>query len=239
MTKGLQYERILIKLSGECCGAPKVGGVDPAACASVADEVLPVVKLGAQVAIVVGGGNIIRGRDLSGGDIQRTTADAMGMLATVVNALAIRDTFAARGAEARVMSAVEMTGVCEPFDRERAIEHLDSGRVVIFAGGTGHPFFTTDTCAALRAGQIGAGALVKATKVDGVFDADPVTDPNAKKYDRLTYDKVLSDRLGVMDMTSVLLCMENHIPVIVLKLSKTGNLLAAVRGDKVGTLVSE
>jgi len=239
MTERLQYERILIKLSGECCGSPGGAGVDPAACASVADEVLPVAKLGAQVAIVVGAGNMIRGRDLSDSDIDRTTADAMGMLATVINALALRDIFTARGVEARVMSAVATTGICEPFDRERAIRHLDSGRVVIFAGGTGHPFFTTDTCAALRAGQIDADALIKATKVDGVFDADPDTNPDAKKYDTLTYDKVVSDRLGVMDMTSVLLCMENHIPVVVLKLSKAGNLLAAVRGEKVGTLVSE
>ena len=239
MAKSPAYKRILVKLSGECFCSAGGFGVEASAEGSLVDELLPVVKSGVQMALVVGGGNIIRGGQLAEGHIKRTTGDYMGMLATVINALALRDMLDHHGAASVVMSAIPMGPVCESFDRSRAVEYLDSGKVVIFAAGTGNPYFTTDTCAALRASEVGAGALIKATKVDGVFDSDPMTNPAAKKYDRLTYQKTLADQLGVMDLTAVSMCMENRIPIIVLQLFKSGNLAAAVSGEDVGTLVSD
>lgn len=213
--------------------------MDSGAIAKVVDEVLPAVELGVQMAIVVGGGNIVRGRDLrDDANIERTTADFMGMLATVINALALGETLCARGADARVMSAIPMPAVCEPYTVRNALGHLDQRRIVICAGGTGNPLFTTDTCASLRAGELKAEALVKATRVDGVFDSDPEVNPDARRYESLTYEKVLADRLGVMDLSAVTMCMENDIPIIVLQVSKPGNLLGAVCGDDVGTTVS-
>ncbi len=241
-----KYKRILLKLSGECFCSPGGFGIDPKAVTDVVNQLIPIVKMGVQVGLVVGGGNIIRGKTLTekseGGEtinIQRGTADYMGMLATVINALALRDALTSRGISTRVQSAVSMTAIAEPFIPLRAIRHLEKGRIVIFAAGTGSPFFTTDTCAALRAREINAEALLKGTKVDGVFDCDPVTNPNAKKYDSLSYHKVITDQLGVMDMTAISMCMESKIPIVVFQLSKPGSLTNVVCGKDVGTLVTE
>jgi len=234
------YKRVLVKLSGEAMCPPGSYGIDPAAVAGVVNELLPVAKLGVQIGLVIGGGNFVRGKELaSDPHIQRATADYMGMLATVINALALQDALESHGLTTRVLSALSMSAVCEPFIRRRAVRHLEKGRVVILAGGTGSPFFTTDTCAALRSQEIHAQVLLKATKVDGVFDADPATDARAKKYDRLSYSKVLDDRLGIMDLTAISMCMESKIPIIVFALSKSGSLLAAVQGKPVGTIIAE
>ncbi len=241
-----RYKRVLVKLYGESLCRPGGFGIDPAAVTQVADELMPIVKMGVEVGLVVGGGNFIRGKDLTAPaesgesiDIQRGTADYMGMLATVINALALRDVLESRGISTRVQSAVTMTALAEPFIPLRAKRHLEKGRVVIFAAGTGSPFFTTDTCAALRSREIGAEVLIKATKVDGVFDCDPATNPDAKKYDRLSYHKVITDQLGVMDMTAISMCMESKIPILVLQLSRPGSLAEAICGKDVGTLVTE
>jgi len=234
-----RYQRVLIKLSGESLCSPGGFGIQAPAVAAVVEEILPVVRLGVQTALVVGGGNFVRGRDLADNPhVQRATADYMGMLATVMNALALQDTFESHGLPTRVMSAITMTAVCEPWIRRRAIRHLEKGRVVILAAGTGSPFFTTDTCAALRANELGAEVLLKATKVDGVYDSDPATNPGAKRYPRLTYQKALTDRLGVMDLTAISMAMDSGIPIVVFQLSRPGNLLKAVVGQEVGTLVS-
>ncbi len=238
MAKSPAYKRILVKLSGECFNSAENCGVDASAGDRLASELLPVIKSGVRVAFVVGGGNIIRGGRLVESRIRRTTADYMGMLATVINALALRDILEHNGAAAVVMSAIPMGAICESFCRDKALEYLDAGKAVIFAAGTGNPYFTTDTCAALRASEIGAEALIKATKVDGVFDSDPMKNPAAKKYDRLTYQKAITDQLGVMDLTAISMCMENRIPIIVLELFRPGNLVSAVAGKGVGTLVS-
>ncbi|MFB3891249.1 MAG: UMP kinase [Phycisphaerae bacterium] len=235
-----RYKRVLLKLSGEMLCSPDGFAVEAPAAAAVVAAVRDVIKLGVQVGLVVGAGNFIRGRDLaSNPHIHRTTADYMGMLATIINGLALRDTLAAHGLAAVVMSPIGDARVCEPFVRERAIELMDAGSVVIFAGGTGSPFFTTDTCAALRAAEVGADVLLKATKVDGVFDSDPAVNKAAKKYDRLTYDKVLADRLGVMDLTAVELCRASRIPIVVFALARPGSLVDAVSGKRVGTIVSD
>jgi len=240
MTKSPRYKRVLLKLSGEALCAAGGFGIDPQAVAATVDEVMPVVQAGVQTAIVIGAGNFIRGRGLAAvADIQRATADYMGMLATVMNALALQDVLEARGVQTRVLGAITMTAVCEPFIRRRAIRHLEKGRVVILAGGTGSPFYTTDTCAALRAQELGAEILLKATKVDGVFDSDPNRNPNAKKYDRLTYSKALAERLEVMDATAISMCRESGIPILVFRLAGKGNLAAAVSGKKIGTMVTE
>jgi len=237
-----RYHRVLLKLSGETLCSPGGSGVDPAAAAGVADELVPLREMGVEIAIVIGGGNFIRGAQLvgpdGGGGIARATADHMGMLATAINALALRDVLESRGLPACVLSAIAMSGVCEPYDRRRAIEQLEAGRIVILAAGTGSPFFTTDTCASLRAVELNADVLLKATKVDGVYDADPVTNPDAKRYDELTYQQVLADRLGVMDLTAISMCMENRMPVIVFKMADAGHLARAVRGEHVGTRVT-
>lgn len=240
MTQRPQYRRIVVKLSGESLCAGGGFGVDASCLSSLAAELSSVAAGGVQLGLVVGGGNFLRGRHLQDDpQIQRVTGDQMGMLATVINALALRDALARAGATARVMSAVPMGTVCEPFNRAKAVRHLEKGRVVLFAGGTGHPFFTTDTCAALRALEIDADVLLKATKVDGVFDSDPAKNPDAKKYDRLTYLQILQDRLGVMDLAAIGLCMERKLPILVCQLSAPGNLARAVAGERVGTLVSD
>jgi uridylate kinase len=231
---------VLLKLSGQALCAEGGFGVEAEALSATVEEMLPVVEMGVQVAAVIGGGNFIRGRELTGDpNIQRVTADYMGMLATVMNGLALQDSLEARGIQTRVLGAITMAAVCEPFIRRRAVRHLEKGRVIILAGGTGSPFFTTDTCAALRAREIGAEILLKATKVDGVFDSDPQQNPDAKKYDRLTYEKALSDRLAVMDATAISMCMESKMPILVFRLSDKGNLAAAVRGEKIGTIVTD
>ncbi|MBS3733625.1 MAG: UMP kinase [Phycisphaerae bacterium] len=233
------YKRVLVKLSGEAMSGPGGFGIEPAAVELAVEEVASVVG-GAEVALVIGAGNFVRGKQLADEThIHRATADYMGMLATVINALALQDALEHRGLSTRVLGAITMTAICEPFIRRRAIRHLEKGRVIILAAGTGSPFFTTDTCAALRAQEIGADVLIKATKVDGVFEADPVEQPDAKRYDTLTYQDALQRRLGVMDLTAISMCMENRLPVIVSKLSTPGNLAAAVAGKDVGTLITD
>ncbi len=233
------YRRVLVKLSGEALCAPGGFGVDTQAVQGIVKELEPVVHSGVQVALVLGGGNFFRGKDLhKEGLLDRATADGMGMLATVMNGLALQKALENQGIEARVLSAIATVGLCEPYIRRRAIHHLEKGRLVILSGGTGSPFFTTDTGAALRASEIQAEVLFKATKVDGVFDSDPIRNPSAKKFDRLTYGEVLARQLGVMDLAAVSLCMESKIPVIVFRMSQPGNLAAAVAGKTVGTIIS-
>jgi uridylate kinase len=235
-----RYKRVLVKLSGESFCRPEGFGIEADAVAGVVDEIRPLSEMGVQAALVVGGGNLVRGRDLTDNpEIQPVTGDYMGMLGTVINALALQDAMEARRLPARVMSAIPMAGVCESYIRPRAIRHLEKGRMVILAAGTGSPFFTTDTCASLRAAELNAEVLLKGTKVDGVFDSDPVTNPAAKRYDRLTYQRVLADRLGVMDLTAVAMCMKHKIPIIVFQLSENGTLARIVRGEDAGTLVSD
>lgn len=239
MAKQAKYRRVLLKISGEAMCTSGNVGIDADAIALLIDELAPAMGLGTQIALVVGGGNFLRGRTLVGKvAVRRVTADYMGMLATVMNAIALRDSMEAAGLQARVLSAIPMPQVCESFSARQAADHLESGRVVILAAGTGCPLFTTDMCAALRAGELGADVLLKATKVDGVFDDDPVLNPQARKYDELTYQKVLADRLAVMDLTAISMCMENHIPIVVFKLSQPGNLLKALTGQQVGTTVT-
>lgn len=233
----LRFKRILLKLSGEAFRGSLPSGIDTQVLAYLAAEIDAVRSLGVEVAIVVGGGNILRGRDAGERGISRVTADYMGMLATVINALALQDFLEERGIPTRVQTAIEMREVAEPYIRRRAIRHLEKGRVVIFAGGTGNPYFTTDTAAALRAAEIRADALLKATKVDGVYEADPAIHKDAAKLETLDYLEVLNRGLKVMDSTAVSLCMENHIPIIVFNVHQAGNLCKIVMGHKVGTLV--
>jgi len=233
------YKRILLKVSGESMCLPDSSGVDTEAVLALVHEIVPVIELGVQVAVVVGAGNMVRGRQLTEDTtIRRTTADYMGMLGTVVNALALGDSLDAHGIPTRVLSAVAMPTVCQPYSIREARKQLDKDRVIVSAGGTGNPFFTTDTCASLRACELEVDALIKATKVDGVFDSDPMLNPQAKKYDKLTYAKILEDRLGVMDLSAISMCMENDIKIIVLQVSLPGNLLNAVCGKDVGTIVT-
>lgn len=234
------YKRVLVKLSGESFCQPGGSGIDAESVAAVVQEIALVIKRGVQVALVVGGGNFLRGRDLAAvPEVEPATADYMGMMATVMNAIALRDVMESRGLAARTMSAISMPAVCEPFIRHRALRHLETGRAVILAAGTGSPFFTTDTCAALRAIELKAEVLMKATKVNGVFDADPVLHPKAKRYRRLSYQQVLADRLAIMDLTAISLCMEKKMPLLVFALGRKGNLDRAVRGLNIGTLICE
>jgi uridylate kinase len=233
----LRFKRILLKLSGEALKGSLPSGIDTQVLAYLAAEIDAVRSLGVEVAVVVGGGNIFRGRSAGEKGISRVTADYMGMLATVINALALQDFLEERGIPTRVQTAIEMREVAEPYIRRRAIRHLEKGRVVIFAGGTGNPYFTTDTAAALRAAEIKADALLKATKVDGVYEADPTFHKDATKFDTLDYLEVLNRGLKVMDSTAVSLCMENHIPIIIFNINQAGNLQKIVMGHKVGTLV--
>ena len=232
------YKRILLKLSGEALMGKLDYGISPDVMGKLAQEIKDVADLGVQVAIVVGGGNIFRGEGLARAGMDRVTGDQMGMLATVINALAIQDSLERIGAEARVQSAIRINEVCEDFIRRKAIRHLEKNRVVIFGAGTGNPFFTTDSAAALRAVEIGADLMLKATKVDGIYTADPVKDKKAKKYDELTYDEVLDRRLGVMDQTATVLARDHQLPLRVYDMTARGALLKIVRGAKdVGTLV--
>lgn len=229
--------RVLIKLSGEALLGDADYGIDPTVIGRIAAEIKELLAHGVQVAIVIGGGNIFRGAGLAAGGIDRVTADQMGMLATVMNALALQDAVERVGLHARVMSAIRIHEICEDFIRRRAIRHLEKGRVVIFAAGTGNPFFTTDSAASLRAIEIGADLMIKATKVDGVYSADPHKDRDAVRYTSLTYDQVLTDKLAVMDATAVVLCRDNGMPLRVLNMCNPGALLRAVQGQPEGTLV--
>ena len=232
------YRRIVLKLSGEALAGSQGYGIEPSVLDRIATEVREVTTLGVQIAIVIGGGNIFRGIAASAGGMDRATADYMGMLATIINALALQDALEKAGMQTRVLSAIEMRAVAEPYIRRRAIRHLEKGRVVIFAAGTGNPFFTTDTAGALRAIEIGADAIMKATKVDGIYSADPKHDATAQRLPRATYIEVLSRRLQVMDTTAISLCMENALPIIVFDLTRSGNIKRIVLGEPVGSIVS-
>lgn len=235
----LKYKRILLKLSGEGLGAESGFGIDAHELSSVARQCVEVARAGVQLAVVIGGGNFIRGATFSeAGHIPRATADYMGMLATVINALAVQETMEMMGRPTRVMSAITITSVCEPFIRRRAIRHLEKGRAIILAAGTGNPYFTTDTCAALRATEIHADVVLKATKVDGIYSADPKKDPTARLYREITYEQVLREKLGVMDLTAITLLMERKLPLVVFNLKEDGNIMRVVRGEKVGTQIT-
>ncbi|MEY3655208.1 MAG: uridine monophosphate kinase [Chloroflexota bacterium] len=240
MTETTRYQRILLKLSGEALLGKLEYGVDPAVVAFVADQVKAVTALGVQVGIVVGGGNIFRGMAAATATgMDRATADYIGMLATAMNGLALQDALERADVPTRVMTAIDMNEVAEPYIRRRAVRHLEKGRVVVFVAGTGNPYFTTDTAAALRAVEIGAEVVLKATKVDGVYDKDPVKNPDAKRYPAITYGQVLVDGLRVLDAAAVSLCMENDLPIVVFDLDAHENILKAVRGETVGTLISK
>ena len=234
----LAYRRILVKLSGEALMGSSDYGIDPAFLKRLAAEVAAVRENGAEVAVVIGGGNLFRGAGLARAGMDRVTADQMGMLATVMNSLALQDALEQIGVFARVMSAIRINEVCEDYIRRRAVRHLEKGRITIFAAGTGSPFFTTDTAASLRAIEIEADLLLKATKVDGVYDSDPMLNPSARRYDRLTYDQVLDGRLNVMDATAIVLCRDHHLPLRVFNLNEPGALVRVARGEEVGTLVT-
>jgi len=240
MTETTRYQRILLKLSGEALLGKLEYGVDPEVVAFVAEQVKAVTALGVQVGIVVGGGNIFRGMAAATATgMDRATADYIGMLATAMNGLALQDALERAGVPTRVMTAIDMNEVAEPYIRRRAVRHLEKGRVVVFVAGTGNPYFTTDTAAALRAVEIGAEVVLKATKVDGVYDKDPAKHPDAKRYPAITYGQVLVDGLRVLDAAAVSLCMENDLPIVVFDLDAHENILKAVRGEKVGTLISK
>ncbi len=231
------YKRILLKLSGEALAGEKRNGIDQEMVNGVAQQIKEISQMGVEVAVVIGGGNFWRGRTSE--QMDRATADYMGMLATVINALAIQDALDNLAVSSRVMSAIEMRQIAEPYIKRRATRHLEKGRVVIFAAGTGNPFFSTDTTAALRAAEISAEIILLAKKVDGVYSADPNVDKNAIKYDRLTFNQVIDQRLGVMDQTAATLCMENNIPIMVFELKKTDNIKRVVLGETIGTTIKE
>ena len=233
------YNRVLLKISGEGLCPEKGFGIEPAELESIATECIEIARMGVQLAVVVGGGNFIRGATFSkDGHIPRATADYMGMLATVLNAVALQETMERFGQPTRVMSAINIFSVCEPFIRRRAVRHLEKGRAVILAAGTGNPFFTTDTSAALRATELGADVLLKATKVDGIYSADPKKDPTARLYHSISYEHVLSEKLGVMDLTAIALAMERKIPLVVFNLKVKGNIARVIRGEQVGTKIT-
>ena len=237
MAEGYRYKRVLLKLSGEALAGDAGYGIDPRVVDDLAEQIAGIVHGGVQLAVVVGGGNIFRGLSASAEGMDRAQADYMGMLATVMNALALQDAFERHGVETRVQSAITMQQVSEPYIRRRAIGHLEKGRVVILAAGTGNPYFTTDTTAALRACELDAEILMKATKVDGVYDSDPMKNPNAVKFDKLSYMDVLNKGLHVMDTTATSLCMDNDMRIMVFNLGKEGNIDRALRGENVGTIV--
>jgi len=232
------YRRIVLKLSGEALAGSQGFGIDPLVLGRIGAEVHDVSALGVQIAIVIGGGNLFRGVAASAGGMERATADYMGMLATVINALALQDALEKVGLQTRVLSAIEMRAVAEPYIRRRSIRHLEKGRIVIFAAGTGNPFFTTDTAGALRAVEIGADLFMKATKVDGIYSADPKLDANAQRLERVTYIEALNRGLQVMDATAISLCMDNKLPIIVFDLTRSGNIKRIVLGETVGSIVS-
>jgi len=232
------YTRVLLKLSGEALMGDHGYGVDPAVVTRIAEEVAEIRALDVQLAIVIGGGNIFRGMAASARGMDRATADYMGMLATIMNGLALQDGLEHHGVPTRVLTAIEMRSVAEPFIRRRAIRHLEKGRVIVLAAGTGNPYFTTDTAAALRAMEVKAEVILKATKVDGIYTADPKKDPTATRYDRITYLQVLEQGLQVMDATAISLCMDNKMPIVVLDLNTRGNMRRAILGEPVGSLVT-
>jgi len=233
------YKRVLLKLSGEALMGDQQFGVDPAVANRIALDIGEIQGLGVETAIVIGGGNIFRGLAASARGMDRATADYMGMLATVINGLALQDALEQHNVVTRVVTAIEMRAVAEPFIRRRAIRHLEKGRVVIFAAGTGNPYFTTDTAAALRAMEIKADVIVKGTKVDGIYTADPMLDPTATRYETISYQRVIEERLRVMDTTAVSLCMDNALPIVVFNLNRAGNLRRLILGEELGTLVTE
>jgi len=232
-----RFKRVLLKLSGEALMGEKGFGIDPKVVKFIAGEIKGVLNSGVEIAIVIGGGNIFRGLEASAEGMERTTADYMGMLATVLNALALQNVLELAGIQTRVLSAIEMRELAEPYIRRRAVRHLEKGRVVIFAAGTGNPYFTTDTAAALRAVEIEADAILKATKVDGVYTSDPLKDPAARRFSEITYMDVLKKGLKVMDSTAISLCMENNLPIIVFNLRGKGNIKKILEGKKIGTIV--
>ena len=233
-----QYRRVLLKLSGEALMGDLDYGIEPKVIQRIAAEIATARNSGVEIAIVIGGGNIFRGAGLARAGMDRVTGDYMGMLATVMNALAIQDALESLDVYARVMSALQINEVCEDYIRRRAVRHLEKGRVVILAAGTGNPFFTTDTAASLRAIEIGADVLLKATKVDGVYDADPMSNPDAKRYERVSYDQVLSDKLSVMDATAIVMCRDNNLPLRIFDLTRKDALVQAMSGDEIGTVVT-
>jgi len=234
----LRYQRVLLKLSGEALMGDLDYGIQPAVIQRIAAEIATARAQGTEIAIVVGGGNIFRGEGLARAGMDRVTGDYMGMLATVMNALAIQDALESRDVYARVMSALQIHDVCEDYIRRRAVRHLEKGRVVVLAAGTGNPFFTTDTAASLRAIEIGADILLKATKVDGVYDADPMTNPNARRFEQVSYDKVIENKLKVMDATAIVMCRDNQLPLRVFDLTQSNALVEAMAGKELGTLIS-
>jgi len=239
LAPGVKYRRILLKLSGEALMGGTTDSIDPATLSQIADELIDVHSLGVEIALVIGGGNIFRGIAASSRGMDRAHADYMGMLATVINSLALQDALESRGSHTRVLSAIEMERLCEPYIRRRAIRHLEKGRLVIFAAGTGNPFFTTDTAASLRAMEIGAEIVMKATRVDGVYDKDPNKFKDARMFRRLSYLDVLNRDLGVMDSTAISLCRDNKLPILVFNMTKPGNIRRVLLGEPLGTLVLE
>jgi uridylate kinase len=235
---GLKYKRIILKVTGEVFAGPQKFGIDGKTVKAFAQEIKEVKEMGCELALVIGGGNIFRGAVASEIGMDRASADTMGMLATIINSLALQDALESLGVSTRVLSAIEMRQVAEPYIRRRATRHLEKGRVVIFAGGTGNPYFTTDTTASLRAMEVGAEVILKATKVEGVYDADPFRVEGAKKFEELTYIEVLNRELKVMDSTAISLCMDNQLPIIVFNIMETGNIKRVVSGESIGTLVS-
>jgi len=238
MNDQVKYQRVLLKLSGEALMGTGDYGIDPEVITRVAGEIKSIADLGVELGVVIGGGNIFRGAGLAASGMDRVTGDHMGMLATVINSLAMQEAIEKQGLQARVMSAVKINQMCEDYIRRRAVRLLEKGRVVIFAGGTGNPFFTTDSAASLRAVEINADMLLKATKVDGVYSADPVKFPDATRYDHLSFDEALEKRLGVMDATALVLCRDNKLPLRVLDINESGALLNLIKGGEVGTLVN-
>jgi uridylate kinase len=232
------YKRVLLKLSGEALMGEQTYGIDPAVATQIALDVAEIQRMGVETAIVIGGGNIFRGVAASARGMDRATADYMGMLATVINALALQDALEQQGVVTRVVTAIEMRSVAEPFIRRRSIRHLEKGRVVVFGAGTGNPYFSTDTAAALRAMEIKAEVILKATKVDGIYDADPMIKPTASRFDRISYLQVLEQGLQVMDATAISLCMDNRLPIVVFSLRTPGNIRRAIIGEPVGSLVT-
>jgi len=239
LAPGVKYRRILLKLSGEALMGDRGFGIDPAVLSQMADELIDIQHLGVEIGIVIGGGNIFRGLAGASRGMDRASADYMGMLATVINSLALQDALESRGSRTRVMSALEMERLCEPYIRRRAIRHLEKGRLVIFAAGTGNPFFTTDTAASLRAMEIGADIVMKATRVDGVYDKDPNKHKDARMFRRLSYLDVLNRNLAVMDSTAISLCRDNSLPILVFNMTKPGNVRRVVLGEPLGTMVLE
>jgi len=237
--RSLRYRRVLLKLSGEALMGSATFGIDPEVVRVLSDEIASVHALGVELALVVGGGNIFRGVKAASAGMDRVSGDHMGMLATLINSLALQDQLEQRGVQTRVLSAIEIRQVAEPFIRRRAIRHLEKGRVVILAAGTGNPYFTTDSAAALRAMEVKAEVLLKATKVDGIYSADPVSHPSATRYDRISYREVLEQGLKVMDATAISLCMDNGLPIVVFNIRQDGNIRRVIQGESIGSIVSE